>query len=102
LRSNDDQLAEAVRTKLRELDAGLPIYVQPWSKALDGVLFGWRMATLSLGVLGMLGAMLSITGMFGMGAYSVSKRNKELGIRMVLGAHRKEVRKCCRPRWVTP
>jgi ABC-type antimicrobial peptide transport system permease subunit len=49
------------------------------------------MATISLGVLGMMGAMLSITGIFGMAAYSVSKRLKELGIRVALGAQRKEV-----------
>jgi hypothetical protein len=49
------------------------------------------MATVSLGVLGMMGAILSITGIFGMAAYSVSKRLKELGIRVALGAQRKEV-----------
>jgi ABC-type antimicrobial peptide transport system permease subunit len=49
------------------------------------------MATVSLGVLGMMGAMLSITGIFGMAAYSVSKRLRELGIRVALGAQRKEV-----------
>jgi len=38
-----------------------------------------------------MGAMLSITGIFGMAAYSVSKRLKELGIRVALGAQRKEV-----------
>ena len=54
-------------------------------------MFPSRMATISLGVLGMMGAMLSITGIFGMAAYSVSKRLKELGIRVALGAQRKEV-----------
>jgi predicted lysophospholipase L1 biosynthesis ABC-type transport system permease subunit len=56
-----------------------------------GRLFGARMATLALGVLGAIGAMLSVTGIFGMAAYSVSKRLKELGIRIALGARRKEV-----------
>jgi ABC-type antimicrobial peptide transport system permease subunit len=49
------------------------------------------MATLSLGVLGVMAAMLAITGIFGMAAYSISKRMKELGIRMALGAQRREV-----------
>jgi ABC-type antimicrobial peptide transport system permease subunit len=46
---------------------------------------------MSLGVLGVMGAMLSITGIFGMAAYSVSKRKRELGIRIALGAQSKEV-----------
>ena len=43
---------------------------------------------MALGVLGIMGAMLSITGIFGMAAYSVSRRLKELGIRTALGAQR--------------
>ena len=85
------QVAAAMRGKLRDLDASLPVYIQPWSKELNGALFASRMATVSLGVLGVMGAMLSITGIFGMAAYSVSKRLKELGIRMALGAQRREV-----------
>ena len=54
-------------------------------------MFPSRVAAVSLGLLGMMGAMLSITGIFGMAAYSVSKRMRELGIRMALGAQRKEV-----------
>jgi predicted permease len=93
VRSNRDpqQVAAAIRSKLRDLDPGLPSFIQTWNKEMDGALFASRMATVSLGVLGMMGAMLSITGIFGMAAYSVSKRLKELGIRMALGAQRKEV-----------
>ena len=43
------------------------------------------------GLLGVMGALLSVTGIFGMAAYSVSKRRRELGIRIALGAQRKEV-----------
>ena len=93
IRSSRDpqQLALAMRNKLRDLDAGLPFFIQTWNRGLDTVLFPARMATLSLGVLGVMGAMLSITGIFGMAAYSVSKRLRELGIRMALGAQRREV-----------
>jgi ABC-type antimicrobial peptide transport system permease subunit len=58
---------------------------------LDVVMFPARMATMALGVLGAMGAMLSITGIFGMAAFSVSRRLKELGIRMALGGQRREV-----------
>ena len=89
--SNPQRLAAAIRSRLRDLDAGLPVFLQTWPDALDRVLFGPRLATLTLGVLGALGAILSITGIFGMAAYSVSKRLRELGIRVALGAQRKEV-----------
>lgn len=86
-----EQLAAAMRSKLGELDAGLPVTIATWKTVLSLVLFPSQMATVSLGVLGLMGAMLSITGIFGMAAYSVSKRLRELGIRIALGAKRKEV-----------
>ncbi len=85
------QLAGTLSRTVRKLDAGLPFTIRAWSQELESALFASRMATLSLGVLGVMGAMLSITGIFGMAAYSVSKRLKELGIRMALGAQAKEV-----------
>jgi predicted permease len=93
VRSNGDpqQLAAAIKSTLRDLDAGLPFTIRAWNQELESALFPSRMATLSLGVLGVMGAMLSITGIFGMAAYSVSKRLRELGIRVALGAQRREV-----------
>jgi predicted permease len=93
--SNPDRdpllLAAAIRSKLRGLDEGLPFTIQTLNKELDMALFPSHVATVALGVLGGMGAMLAITGIFGMAAYSVSKRLRELGIRMALGAQRKEV-----------
>jgi ABC-type antimicrobial peptide transport system permease subunit len=60
---------------------------------IGGNLFPAQMASISLGVMGGMGAMLALTGIFGMAAYSVSKRLRELGIRVALGAQRKEVLK---------
>jgi len=84
-------LGAAVRGALRGLDAGLPVLIESREGPMGVMLFGPRMATISLGVLGLMGAMLSVTGIFGMAAYSVSKRLRELGIRIALGAQRKEV-----------
>jgi predicted permease len=93
VRSNRDpeQLAASVRKALHDLDPALPLNIQTWTQGLDIALFPSHVATVALGVLGMMGAMLSITGIFGMAAYSVSKRLRELGIRMALGARRKEI-----------
>jgi predicted permease len=85
------QLATAIQSVIRGLDPGLPIFIEPWNQQLNLALFPSRVATVSLGVLGMMGAMLSITGIFGMAAYSVSRRLKELGIRVAIGAQPKEI-----------
>ena len=86
-----EQVVASIRSTLRQLDAALPLYIQTRYQSMDALLFGPRIATISLGVMGVMGAMLAITGIFGMAAYSVSRRLKELGIRLALGAQRKEV-----------
>ncbi len=93
VRSDRDtqQLAAEIRNSLRKLDPSLPLTILTWTQGMNVALFPSHVATVALGVLGAMGAMLSLTGIFGMAAYSVSKRLKELGIRVALGAQRKEV-----------
>ncbi|HEY4358740.1 MAG TPA: ABC transporter permease [Acidobacteriaceae bacterium] len=76
---------------LSSVDANALISVQTWEGTLNGELFPARAATVALGVMGLLAAMLAVTGIFGMAAYSVSRRMKELGIRVALGARRMQV-----------
>jgi predicted permease len=84
-------LGAAMRRALRKVDPTMPVIIETRATPLEVTMFGPRMATVSLGVLGLMGGLLSITGIFGMAAYSVSKRLKELGIRMAMGARRTEV-----------
>jgi len=93
VRSNRDpqELAAALERTLRGLDPGLPFTITAWNQKLDSALFSSRVATVALGVLGLLGAMLAVTGIFGMASYVVGKRLRELGIRVALGAGQQEV-----------
>ena len=84
-------ISTALRRSLQPLDPALPLQIRPWFTELDSALFAARVATVALGVLGLLGTMLAITGIFGMASYVVSKRLRELGIRMALGANERRV-----------
>jgi FtsX-like permease family len=85
------QLGTAIRSALHQIDTALPVVIENRLDEIGGALFPPQVASISLGVLGIMGAMLSITGIFGMAAYSVSKRLRELGIRIALGAQRRQV-----------
>jgi predicted permease len=85
------EVAGALQRSLRALDPALPLEIKTWNSELDSALFAARVATVALGVLGLLGAMLAITGIFGMASYSVSKRLRELGIRVALGANQRDI-----------
>ncbi len=87
----EPEVAGALQRSLRRLDPALPLEIKSWNSELDSALFAARVATVALGVLGLLGTMLAITGIFGMASYAVSKRLRELGIRIALGANRREV-----------
>jgi len=80
------ELAPQLSQVLAQIDPSLPFTIESWRDALSLVLFPARVATATLGVMGLLAAMLAVTGIFGMAMYSVSKRMKELGIRVALGA----------------
>jgi hypothetical protein len=86
-----NQMAAALQRTLSGIQPNVPITVQGWLDAVEGELFPARAATVALGVMGLLAAMLALTGIFGMAAYSVSRRKKELGIRVALGARRTQV-----------
>jgi ABC-type antimicrobial peptide transport system permease subunit len=90
-RRDPAEMAAALERSLHGLDSSLPLKIRPWTQAMDTALFPARVASIALGVLGLLGAMLAVTGVFGMASYVVSKRLRELGIRVALGAGRREI-----------
>jgi predicted permease len=85
------EIKAALSRMLSSIDSSLPFNLNTWEEGLTLILFPARAATVALGVMGLLAAMLAVTGVFGMSAYTVSKRMRELGIRVALGAHRTQV-----------
>jgi predicted permease len=82
------EMGPALSKMLAGIDPSLPFSLRSWAEELDLALFPARAATAALGIMGLLAAMLAVTGIFGIAAYSVSRRMKELGIRVALGAAR--------------
>lgn len=85
------QVAAALYHALSSVERGAPFTVRSWGDTVDRSMIPARTATVILGVMGLLAAMLALTGIFGMASYSVSKRMREQGIRMALGAQRIQV-----------
>jgi predicted permease len=86
-----NEMAADLERALSSIEPNVPITAQGWPDALQAEFFPARAATVALGVMGLLAAMLAVTGIAGMAAYSVSRRMKELGIRMALGARKTQV-----------
>lgn len=91
-RAQNETAATLERT-LNSLEPDAHITVQSWLEVLgeQNALFPARAATITLCVIGLFAVMLAVTGIFGMAMYNVSRRMKELGIRVALGARTRHV-----------
>jgi predicted permease len=87
-----NDMAATIRKVIRDLDPTVPVRESSaWKNQLGLTFFVAQVATVALGIFGAFGLLLSITGTFGLASYTVSKRLRELSIRVALGAQAKQI-----------
>jgi putative ABC transport system permease protein len=87
-----EAVTAAVRGQMHRIDPDQPLFHPATMRRLiHERIVGVRYAAIVMGVLGIIGLVLSAVGIYGLMAYSVSRRSHEIGVRVALGAERGDV-----------
>src|ERR1700743_2905424 len=87
------EVRQAVSAVLQSVDPDQPIrQVRAYSDLVPGALADWHTAILLLGGLAGIAILLTVLGVFAVIAYIVRERSREIGIRMAIGADRRNIR----------
>jgi len=89
-----EALIPAAEDAIHSMAPGLPVFgVETMEQSLEGAngLFLFRMGTRFSGALGLLGLVLALVGVYGVISYAAAQRTHEIGVRMAMGANRRDI-----------
>jgi predicted permease len=90
--TSPDNLIASVRHEIQQLEPNLPVPdIQTMNQTIAASLYVPRMAAWLIGILGGLAMVLTSLGVYGVLSFAISRRTRELGIRMALGADSRKV-----------
>jgi len=85
-------IASAIRGEIQSLEKNLPVTgIRPMTELINGSLYAPRMGAILIAIFGAIALVLASFGLYGVMSFSVSRRTREIGVRVALGAERRDV-----------